>query len=378
MADGHQLFVNGALDEALTAAASEITVEQSVDAITKFRVKFLIDICDGAFTTVDDARLKPGGSPETEIAIVGTARDTAHCLVRGVVTKRRVSLANGGPGSFLEIEGQDMRVKMTRRPPAGRRHEGTSSAIARTVLERYGFTVDAAETNDRFGGARAAMHQPQTMTDFALVRKLAVDKSYYFWVETALDGGRVPTFRDTAFFKPSPPRPKGASAFPPNLALAPEPSITLSMNTSDPCSTIGTFELEADGEAPNATGPVSRLGDDRADLVSMNTEPNIDRLGTEVPAGEPRMRALVTAGGPDVAYEKNQAALNDAQWFVRARAETTTHALKDIVFPHRVVDVRGTGKLHDGRYWVFAVSHHLDASAHRMTIQLRRNALGGD
>jgi hypothetical protein len=42
-----------------------------------------------------------------------------------------------------------------------------------------------------------------------------------------------------------------------------------------------------------------------------------------------------------------------------------------------VVRVQGAGELDDGPYFVRAVSHTLDPSAHKMSIELARNALGG-
>ena len=74
---------------------------------------------------------------------------------------------------------------------------------------------------------------------------------------------------------------------------------------------------------------------------------------------------------------RTQAALNDASWSVQAVAETSVQALNAFVAPHQIVRVSGAGTLNSGDYFVKAVAHNVDASNHKMRIELLRNALGG-
>ena len=92
---------------------------------------------------------------------------------------------------------------------------------------------------------------------------------------------------------------------------------------------------------------------------------------------QPRTRRLVTAGNAEEARARTQAALNDASWSVQATAETSVQALNAFVSPHQVVRVTGAGQLNSGDYFVKAVTHTVDSSAHKMRIELLRNALGG-
>src|SRR5688572_28560050 len=134
MADGHQIAINDKIDEELTRQVMEISVEQAADAPTRFRVKFALDICNGKLTYVEDKRLTPGPR-DRFVQIYSTPRETRYCLVRGIITKRKVSLAHGGPGSWIEIHGQDRTIEMARTAVTAV-HSGTAADAARSILQR--------------------------------------------------------------------------------------------------------------------------------------------------------------------------------------------------------------------------------------------------
>ena len=52
------------------------------------------------------------------------------------------------------------------------------------------------------------------------------------------------------------------------------------------------------------------------------------------------------------------------------------HALGSLVRPRQVVKVEGTGAVDDGDYFVWKVTHTIDAADHKMAMELRRNAVG--
>ena len=61
----------------------------------------------------------------------------------------------------------------------------------------------------------------------------------------------------------------------------------------------------------------------------------------------------------------------------RAAAESSVQALNSFVAPHQIVTVSGAGALNSGNYFVKAVTHTVDSAAHKLRIELLRNALGG-
>ena len=360
----------------LTEDVIEIEVQQSIDEPARFRIRFAIDICDGDLRLVEDERLKPN-DPDTEVTVIAYARGDAACLIHGVITDRQLSLTEGGPGSWLEIQGQDRRVVMNREEKT-KAHEGATGQIVRGILGGYGFEPDVDGPELEFEEGTHTLNQ--TTSDLEFVTQLAGDHDVHFWVDsevsTSLFGDIEIT--ETAHFKPSPPRPRDNGigfALPP--LLAPEGSAELMINNGTGCSNILQFELKENSEAPTQSGSQKRINLDDAKPDEAEAETTAEPLGETQQPGQTRTRRVVSAGSDAEAKLKSQAALNDASWRVEARAQTTVHALGAVVRPHEVVKVTGAGKLTDGDYFVRAVTHSIDPAKHKLDLELVRNALGG-
>ena len=140
----YQIAVDNKPDNALTEEAAEIEVQQTIEGPTTFRVKFAIDICRGEFNLLDDPRLNPG-KPDRKVTIVAHLNGESYVLAHGIITERKVNLAEGGPGSSLEIVGQDRRREMDRIPEKNA-HEGRASQIVEQILKTYDFETDVTET----------------------------------------------------------------------------------------------------------------------------------------------------------------------------------------------------------------------------------------
>lgn len=376
----YQIAVNRKPDEALSREASEIEVQQSIEGPTTFRIKFAIDICRGDFDLVEKKELNPG-KPDTEVTITAYLNGDPEVLAHGVITERKLNLAEGGAGSSLEITGQDRRIVMDRCPPSkgGDTHTGRASDIAATILRRHGFETDV--TASRFEYREGKTELKQNESDLALVQKLAGQSGFRFWIDWKVGGGLAGfDLKETAHFKPSPPRvADNPLGFRPPALLAPKGSAELKLNAGGGCSNVASFELHTNAEAPNKSGPVNRVDADSGEVAaSQATGPTTDALGKEPPAPpQDRCRNIVTAGGGEEAMERTQAALNDASWSVQATAETSVQALDAFVAPHQIIRVSGAGRLNSGDYFVKAVTHTIDSVAHKMRIELLRNALGG-
>ncbi len=375
----YQIAIDREPDLFLTDEAAEIEVQQSIDSATSFRVRFAIDLCNGDLTLVDDERLQPN-DPDTEVTIVAIVDGETFCLVHGVITERRVNLTEGGPGSWLEIEGQDRRILMDR---VDRRelHEGKASEIVERIVKRadYGFVPDVTRTQIQFSEEKHALNQ--AMTDLAFVNQLAGKNGFRFWVSCDVTLSPLGQLRitETAHFKPSPARGQDndpLAALPTLLSPAPAPE--LKVNNGDGCSNLTSFQMKANAERPNQTDRIRRVNadDGKVDNTQVN-EPTTEPLGEQPPPGQKRTRRLVTAGDAQEARLVNQAALNDAAWSAEAQAETTVHALGAVIAPHQVVKLTGAGKLTSGDYFVKSVRHSIDPATHKMNLELLRNALGG-
>jgi phage protein D len=374
----YQIAVDGEPDNALTEEAAEIEVQQTIEGPTTFRVKFAIDICRGEFNLLDDPRLNPG-NPDTRITIVAHLNGEGYVLAHGIITERKVNLAEGGPGSSLEIACEDRRRVMDRKPRS-KAHEGTASQIAEQILKTYEFETDVTETEIQYEEDKGTLNQAEE-TDLAFVTKLAGRNGHRFWIDWQVGAGFAGfEVTETAHFKPSPPQPEtNGLGFLAPLLLAPEATAELKLNAGDGCSNVASFELQSNAEAPNQTGPIRRVNADDGDVAdSCVPGPTTERLGAQPTAPrQARERRLVTAGDAQEARVRSEAALNDASWSVQATAETSVQALNGFVAPHQIVKVSGAGALNSGDYFVKAVTHTVDSVAHKLRIELLRNALGG-
>jgi hypothetical protein len=300
------------------------------------------------------------------------------CLVHGIITERQVSLTEGGPGSWLEIQGTDRRAVMDRLDRTAS-HVGTADKIVRSILERepYGFVADVLDTPVEYSENDHTLNQ--TTTDLDFVTRLAGRSDVRFWLTCNVEQNASGNYevREIAHFRPSPPRGQDGGANPQPL-LAPEGAAELIVNSGNGCSNVNLFEIKSNAEAPNRSGPVERVNVDDARVDDAEvSETTTEPLGEMVESMQPRTRRIVSAGNADEARLRTQAALNDASWSVEARAETTAHALGTVVEPHQIIRLSGAGKLNSGDYFVRAVRHSVNPTDHRMSIELLRNALGG-
>lgn len=371
----YQIAVNRELDNDLTADAAEIEVQQTIEGPTTFRIRFAIDICAEDVRLLEDQRLNPG-DPDTEITVMAVLGGEAHVLAHGIIAERQASMAEGGPGSYLEIRGRDRRAVMDREERC-EAHSGTTADIVTPILARYGFETDVADTPIEYDENSTTLNQ--TETDLAFVDKVAGRSDSRFWIDWQAESGLTGfEIVETAHFKPSPPQPAsnplGISL--PTL-LAPSNSPELRLNDGSGCSNVSSFEVTSNAEAPNQSGPIERVAPDTGEVDDTEVAaPSTEPLGDEPPATQARTRRVVSAGGAQEAQVRTQAALNDASWNVQATAETSVHAINTVLAAHQLVKVTGAGNLNSGDYFVKSVTHAIDASDHKMRLELMRNGLG--
>jgi phage protein D len=248
------------------------------------------------------------------------------------------------------------------------------------ILKTYDFETDVTETKIEYGEDKGTLNQAEE-TDLAFVTRQAGRNGHRFWIDWKVGVGFAGfELTETAHFKPSPPQPqRNGLGFVPPLLLAPEGTAELKLNAGEGCSNVASFELHTNAEAPNQSGTVRRGNSDDGEVAETSVPgPTTEQLG-EQPTAPPqaRERRVVTAGDVQEARVRTEAALNDASWSVQATAETSVQALNGFVAPHQIVKVSGAGALNSGDYFVKAVTHTVDSAAHKLRIELLRNALGG-
>ena len=366
----YQIMINDRVDDQLTGELADIEVTEAVRGETTFRIRFAIDLCATDAELLNDPRLVPG--QDIRLAVLATFDNVTTVLVQGVITDRKTEVKEGGPGSSLEVAGKDRRILMGRNSDQRGPLNGTVALIVLPIFGRYNFVPDIEQgDSELYSDETKSLNQAHS--DLELVTKLAADHGYEFWIDAQLAG---PTIVETAHFRSSPPRNKGAPpSLPIQLVAPPDPTL-LKMNSGDGRSTMLHFSSQRASEVPNASGSVSRINPDSGDLEHTSVDkPSQDPLG-QAPPAQTNNRPIVTPGNAQDAQRKQDAALIDASWVIKANAETTAHALGGLIRPHQVVNVQGTGSVDDGTYFVWSVTHHIDPADHKMTCELRRNAVG--
>jgi len=92
------------------------------------------------------------------------------------------------------------------------------------------------------------------------------------------------------------------------------------------------------------------------------------------------IRSLFVSAPTDDAGDltaRAEAAVIEAEWFVSAHCVTSFAKLGDrVVFPGQIVNLRGAGSRHSGKYLVDSVKHRINEVNHSMEINLIRNSWG--
>jgi hypothetical protein len=349
---GAAIAVNRLPDPALDNADSVEVVEQMGDA-TSYRLHYALDISTNDLPLLREGRLGPGSL----LSVLVPAASGPECLVMGPVHAQHIHLEHGGAGSRLEVRGADTSIELDREMKS-RVWDGVRDGDAAfSILEEAGYLPDVAPTNALHAEAKHTLVQRDS--DLRFVRRLARRNGFLFWVTAD------PLGIETAHFRPPP--------------LSGEPAAELTINVEDP--SLLSLDVDWDVERPTSTEGL------QLDLSTKATLDGAAAASPLAPLGSADLRAIsgdtrsihISAPGDDGGdlRARGEGALVEAGWFVTAKCATTVESLGAVVRAHTTVEVKGAGKRHSGRYFVTRVRHLIDATAHRMELELRRNAWEG-
>jgi hypothetical protein len=279
-----------------------------------------------------------------------------HCLVKGPVHGQQIHLQHGGAGSYVDVLGSDVALQMDREARTQLWAGSTDSEAVSAILGRHGLTADVEATAARHVEEKHALVQRDS--DLRFVRRLARRNGFLFWVDANAEGVATGHFR----------RPR----------LDGEPACTLTLNLEAP--SLGSLDISFDVERPTrVVGAQLDLRQktvldgavDRTPLSPLGTTP-LEAIGSGTRS------TFMAAPSDDVGdlRARGEGALIEAGWFLRATCETSLHTLRKLVRAHTVVELQGVGTRHSGRYLCASVRHLIDETAHRMEVELVRNAWG--
>lgn len=333
--------------------ASQVEVYERAGETTTYAIRLPVAAVGDDLSWLADARVAPGAVLGVYVAT--PAGDV--CLVRGPVTGHAARIAHGGAGSYVDVLGADVSITLDRTVNTRVWNDARDSDAVAAIASEAGLTPDVTTTS--------AVHRTdvralaQCDTDLRFVRRLARRNGFFAWVTTDAITGM-----DTLHFKPPP--------------VGGSPAATIVI--SQPGANTEAVDLKWDCARPTAVDarqvdPLSLQDLDASGTGSPTTALGGKRLSDLVASAQ---TTRIVAPGDDSAEVKARAegVAVEAEWFIQASLETTLAGLGAAVRAHTVLEVRGLGSLHSGRYFVAGVRHLIDPTGHRMVVELARNAWG--
>jgi hypothetical protein len=354
MPQGCEVLPNAAPDTSL-AQPARVEVTEAVGAATTFSLFYDFHIEDGDLALLKQDKL----GPEAEIAIRVPDGDASAVLVRGPVTRQRISVLTGGEGSVLEVIGADATVELARELKVHVWPDTTDAAAISELLSSAGLaaqvdlptTVTHAETKNSL---------VQREPDLHLIRRLARRNGCWLWLEYE------PTSALPTAHVERPPVGQPAAA---KLYLAGE-----QRNIDE---AVIEWDVErvvaSDADDRDVFGATDMDGSvDRSPLTGLADQALADIVSKPRKA---RLTAPVDDAGDLMA--RSEAALIEEGWFVRATLSVRARVLKQVVRAPSVVELHGAGSRHSGKYMVSRVVHRIDDDDHWMDVTLVRNGWNG-
>jgi hypothetical protein len=350
MPEGVAIRVNNVPDS-LAASAVSVKVDEQVGRPTSYSLEYALDTNDGDFPLLTEGKLGPG----SELSIVVSSGDASECLVKGPVSGQLIHFEHGGSGSALTVEGADSLITLDREDKAVAWSDLTDSEAVRSILSQAGFVPDVEPTQAGHFETKHTLIQRET--DLSFIRRLARRNGFHFWVSCDEFG------IETAHFK----RP----------VLDGEATRQLVINLTDPKANVTSLDIDWNIERPTQTKSIELDLNNKSDITGTLTQSPLTALGgtpfSDI-AIEPRV-AHVYAPVDDNGdlQARNEAMLIDASFFLYARGSTTLSALQRVLRAHTIVNIRGIGTRHSGRWFCSGVRHSIDSTEHRMDFELIRN-----
>jgi phage protein D len=347
---GIAIAVGDAPDPELASAAS-VEVYQRSGRMTSYRIRYGLDVVKGDFPRLADARTDAGAP----LAVIVPFNGKNVYLVKGPVTGQDVHFEHGVAGSYVDVIGADSSAAMDRQTKTAVWADVSDADAVTTIAGQYGFAPDVSATPATHAEDKHALVQRDT--DYRFVRRLARRNGALFWVDADATGVETAHFRRPALDG-------AATDLAVNLAGNALESLDVRWDVERPASVVAAqldLSDKSDVDGATAASPLAPLG--KTPFAAIGNGVRSTALSAPVDdAGDLTARA--------------EAVLIEAGWFVRATCRTTLRAAGAIVQANQLVNLRGAGARHSGKYFVAGVRHVIDAAAHRMEIEMVRNAWG--
>jgi phage protein D len=349
---GITITVNGSPDPELAEAAA-VEVHEKMGDTTTFRIRYPVDIQQGDVPMLADPRLSPG----SELMILEEAGGKRICLVKGPVYGQQIHLRHGGADSYVEVIGADASITMDRENKAAVWPDVTDSDVVSSIVGQYGLQPDVDTTTAQHAETKHSLVQRDS--DLRFIRRLARRNGCLFWITSDENG------LETAHFKRPPLGGSPAHDLVINLDSPHLETLDISWDIENPTSAVAAqLDLNSKSSIDGSAGA--------SPLLSLGSLPL-----SNIASGTRSLHLATPVDDVGDLTARSEGALIEADFFIRAQAQTTLDALGTVARAHTVVRVRGAGARHSGTYFCAAVRHIIDATVHRMEIELLRNGWEG-
>jgi len=355
--------VNGSQDSELYRCIERITVNEDLDVGSSLQVT--LTVCrnqDGSYPRLDDDQLRPWN----RVTIVAAFGDHSDVVIDAYISHLHVSADRQRGMLIIQISGVDASYKLnleekckvwTVSDVSG--GELTYEAIARAIITdpAYHLRPVLPATPAAGGGPLPAV--VQRGTDLRFLRELARRKGYELYAR----GG------DLHFH-------------PPVLTGTPQKLIAVNFGEETNCDSL---TVDVDGTLP------TRAVMSRVDPLTGEAE-TVPSTGSELPAlgtmtleslrgasGVPQTTVVVRRQTPGTRAQMQDhvnGVLRRNAWFVVARGTLDGLRYGRVLRAHKLVTIKGLGRVHNGNYYVRKVTHTLGARTYSMHFEAGRNALG--
>ena len=344
-------------NELLTQMVSSVEVYEKIDQNTSFKLTFMVDVCDKDIAKGLMREITPGKM----LSILASVKDELACLVKGPIIQQDINIQHGGAGSYIHVVGEDIAHNMDHVTRFQPNDSVTDAEIVSAIL--------TSKNNNMIADVEATPHSThneenhinvQKDSDLAVIRSLAHRNGFHFWITWSTAG------LATGHFRPRIMDGKASADLIVNHDNFNMDSFRTNLNASPPNKTVG---MQLNLRTKEIFGGTFTLDDNKLGkdgLASLT-----DEEGQSI-----HLAPMVDDIGPLRA--RSEAALREAQWFIKASCRTSLHRLCKIVSKHCIVNVQGAGSLHSGQYYVTGVKHLIDAASYIMELELERNAWGNE
>jgi hypothetical protein len=310
--------------------------------------------------SVSDYGLLKNGylDPPNRVIITTIINGLPEVLIDGVITRHRVMPSNRPGESTLQVYGKDISYLLSLEEKSETYRNQSDSTIVTLILARYGrYGMIPTLTQTTDNPVETDRITTQQGTDLAFIRELAQRNGFVFYIEPTVPGA------STAYW--------GAE----NRTGLPQSPLTINIGPDSNLDSPLTFEFDADrAEEPQITivEPVTKIAIPiplpASSLLSLSSRP-VQPLRKTLPRDTANLSPIQAV----LRGLSGQGRSSDA---VSTQGEVDAVRYGRVLRSRRLVNVRGSGNMYSGTYYVRQVTHRIKRGEYKQAFTLVREGQG--